>query len=386
MARSRKAFFCFLVLTGIFLSACGKKTAQLQSKAVPPDKTLYENAVNYLKKSQFIKARLSLQTLINTYPDSDFTPRAFFEVGNTYYKEGGTESLTQAETQFKDFQLFYPTSDLAAEAQFKIAALNMRMMLSPERDSTHSKKAEDELKKFLEKFPDHEFAPIARLYLKDVQENEAQSVYKIGQFYYDKKQFKAAAGRYKQVTDNFPEFSRLDEILFKLGDSLEQNKKTDEAAANYARLSSDYPDSEYAKLVRERLIALNKPVPEVNAALAEQRKKDAAAADEGFSLFRPVKDFMAAMGLSGEGDPYQRAIDMLQKEKENKELLASKDKSAADAKPGEDEKDIVISTTISKTADGPAKAETSVKDTSKTKPDPKAKPKKEDSKGKKENG
>ena len=387
MAKSRKANLGFLLMIVLVLSGCGKKTAQLQSKAVPPDKTLYENAVTYLKKSQYIKARLSLQTLINTYPDSDYTPKAFFEVGNTYYKEGGTESLMQAETQFRDFQLFYPTSELTAEAQFKIAALNMRLMLEPERDATHSRKAEEELKKFIEKFPEHEFTPVAKLFLKDVQENEAQTVYKIGQFYYDRKLWKAAIGRYKQVADNFPEFSRADEIIYKLGDSYEKNKQSEEAAQFYSRVSSEYPNSEYAKMAQERLIALQKPIPEVNSERAEQHQK--ANPDEGFSLFRPLKDFMAAMGLTGQGDPYEKAVDILKQEREIREMMAAKQKLPTDSQTqasDAEDKDIVISTTISKTADSPAKSNTSIRDPGKAKSEQKPKSKKDENKNKKNNG
>jgi len=361
--------FGAFILISVLAAGCGKKTAQLQSKAVPPDKTLYENAAKYLDKSQFIKARLAFQTLITTYPDSDFTPKAFFEVGDTYYKEGGTESLLQAEAQYRDFQLFYPTSELAAEAQFKIAAVHMRMMLEPERDPTHAKKAEEELKRFVSKFPDHELTSIAKLYLQDVMENQATSISKIGDFYHSKRAYKAAIGRFQQVLEQYPDFSREDEILFKMGSSLEKLNRQDEAAIYYSRLSAEYPDSLKVGEARKRLEDLKKPIPPVNVALAEQHQRRDNN-ENGFSVLRPLKDFAAAMGLTGQGDPYSKAMRLIEESRQAESLAVSTQKGAETLPKGESAEDIVISTTISKSSGQPATDKTTVRDPSKKKAEP----------------
>ena len=59
----------FLILLTM---SCGQKSADLQDTADPPDTILYENGMKFLEKGQYIKSRLALQTLINTYPDSEF--------------------------------------------------------------------------------------------------------------------------------------------------------------------------------------------------------------------------------------------------------------------------------------------------------------------------
>jgi outer membrane assembly lipoprotein YfiO len=361
--------FGAIILISVLAAGCGKKTAQLQSKAVPPDKTLYENATKYLDRSQFIKARLAFQTLITTYPDSDFTPKAFFEVGDTYYKEGGTESLLQAEAQYRDFQLFYPTSELAAEAQFKIASVHMRMMLQPERDPTHAKKAEEELKRFISKFPDHELTSIAKLYLQDVMENQAVSKSKIGDYYQSKRVFKAAVGRFQEVLEQYPDYSKTDEILFKMGSALEKLNRQDEAAIYYSRLSAEYPDSVKVAEARKRLEELKKPIPPVNEAAAELHKQRMIN-DSGFSVLRPLKDFASAMGLTGQGDPYSKALKLIEESKQAEELAASAQKGAETAPKGESAEDIVISTTISKSAGQPATDKTTVRDPGKKKAEP----------------
>ena len=55
--------------------------ANVQSKQ--PDKELYDKAMQALKKGRFGVARLELQTLLNTYPDSEYRMRAKLSVGDS---------------------------------------------------------------------------------------------------------------------------------------------------------------------------------------------------------------------------------------------------------------------------------------------------------------
>jgi outer membrane protein assembly factor BamD len=64
-----------------------------------PDKVLYDKALDATKRGHFDVARLDLQTLLNTYPDSQYLMKAKLAVADSWYKEGGTAALTQAEQE-----------------------------------------------------------------------------------------------------------------------------------------------------------------------------------------------------------------------------------------------------------------------------------------------
>src|SRR5580692_10545079 len=64
-----------------------------------PDKELFDKAMLALKKGRYDVARLTLQTMLNTYPDSEYRMRAKLAVGDTWFKEGGAAALTQAEAE-----------------------------------------------------------------------------------------------------------------------------------------------------------------------------------------------------------------------------------------------------------------------------------------------
>src|SRR5207253_5274569 len=141
------AFFGILLL---ITAACTNKKsvnplANVGSKQ--PDKVLFDKAMYAMKHNRFDVARITLQTLINTYPDSEFIARAKLAVGDSWYAEGGTASLAQAEAEYQDFETFFPNMPEAAEAQVKIANIHYQQMEKPDRDFTHAMRAEEEYRR-----------------------------------------------------------------------------------------------------------------------------------------------------------------------------------------------------------------------------------------------
>ncbi len=292
-----------VVLTASLLFGCGQKSAGLQEGAVAPDTVLFENGMKYLEKSQFIKARLAFQTLINTYPESEYTPIAFLSIADSYYAEGGTENLLQAEAQYKDFIIFYPTHEMADDSQMKIVAVNMRLMRDPDRDPTYARKAEAELKKLLNDFPDSELAPTAHEFEREVLENLAEGIEMKANFYFDRGSYLASESRYKEVLEKYPNYSASDESLYKLARSLEEVGRVEEASVYYARLATEFPFSAYFDPAKEKLTLLEKPLPKVNEALAERNLANRKV-DE-FSIWDPIRNVWRT--FAGRPDPYEVA-------------------------------------------------------------------------------
>jgi len=120
---SRRVLITALVgMLLLITAACSNKKsvnplANVGSKQ--PDKVLFDKAMDAMKHNRFDVARMTLQTLINTYPDSEFIARAKLAVGDSWYAEGGTASLAQAEQEYRDFETFFPNMPEAAEAQLK---------------------------------------------------------------------------------------------------------------------------------------------------------------------------------------------------------------------------------------------------------------------------
>ena len=260
----KKKFFLFLSLSFLLFS-CHKKTAtNPPSKLNEPDRVLFERAMHDLDKNRFTVARLDLQTLINTYPDSEYLQQAKYALAESFYRENSSASLSQAEAEFKDYITFFPASNLAPDAQLKIALTHVRRIERPDRDRTQAILAETELKNMIENYPDSPLLDEAKEKLRGVQEVLAEGVDKIANYYYLRKSYPAAIGRYKEVLTKYPDYSRMPDMLYYLAESLHEANNDPEAAIYYARIVTDHPLSDRVNVAKHRLTAMNMPIPEAN--------------------------------------------------------------------------------------------------------------------------
>jgi len=238
------------------------KDAGAEDESAAPDKILYARALANIKKGRHEVGRLNLQTLINTYPDSEYLAKAKLAIADSYYKEGGSANWTQAVAGYKDFIVFFPFLSEASYAQIQVAMTHFKQMEKPDRDRTEAKAAEEEFQTFLTKYPKDPLVPKAEQHLRVVQEILAEGDFRIGYYYYVKGDRRAAAGRLLSVIKRYPLYSKSDEALWMLGDVFEKSEKKEVASVYYARIVRDYPLSELVPQAKQKLVAFGVPVPQ----------------------------------------------------------------------------------------------------------------------------
>ena len=329
---------CFIALFGTLLligSACSNKKsvnplANVGSKQ--PDKVLFDKAMDAMKHNRFDVARMTLQTLINTYPDSEFIARAKLAVGDSWYAEGGTASLAQAEQEYRDFETFFPNMPEAAEAQLKIANIQYQQMEKSDRDYTHAKRAEDEYRNLIMQYPDNpKLVKEGKRRLLEVQEVLADREFNIGKFYSMRQSYPASIARLQTLVEKYPLYSRADEALFYLGQDYEgqitqlrarpvcksfnnpvgcvggENTKakiieelTKQASSAYSQIITRYPLMDRTDDAKKRLAALHQPVPRpTKAAVAQNRaeeesRREANTIDRAMSVLKKGPDVSTA--------------------------------------------------------------------------------------------
>jgi len=311
MIRFSKMFavvaLALLVLGGISAQAKIKKKKKdfnlnanplANVKSEQPDKELFDKAMVAMKKGRYDVARLDLQTLMNTYPESEYRMRAKLAVGDSWYKEGGSAALTQAEAEYEDFITFFPDAPEAAEAKMKVADIYYQQMEKPDRDPTNALQAEREYREMINMFPDSSLIPRAKQKLRDVEEVLAEREAQIGFYYQSREDYNAAIARLQTVADTYPLYSKADQVWIAIGDcymgeghniqiapnlpgavrerlrAIYQNK----AAQAYDKVITRYPMAPHVEDARDRLVAMNRPIPEPTAAAiaesdAEQRSE-----------------------------------------------------------------------------------------------------------------
>ncbi|MEQ1354188.1 MAG: outer membrane protein assembly factor BamD [Candidatus Acidiferrum sp.] len=227
-----------------------------------PDRVLYDRATEDIRRGRQEVGRLNLQTLINTYPDSEYLAKAKLLIADSYYKEGGTANMTQAIAGYKDFIVFFPFLPEASYAQLQVAMGHYRQMEKPDRDRTEAKEAEVEFQTFLQKYPKDPLADKAMQHLREVQEVIAEGDFRVAYYYYLKGDKKAAAARLMGVTTRYPLYSNSDRALFMLGDIFDGAEKKEIAAIYYSRIVKNYPLSKFVPDAKTKLVAMKVPVPQ----------------------------------------------------------------------------------------------------------------------------
>jgi outer membrane protein assembly factor BamD len=259
-----------------------------------PDKLLFDKAAAAMKKGKFDVARLDLQTLLNTYSDSEYAMRAKLLIGDTWLREGGSAALAQAESEYKDFITFFPNTPEAAEAQMKVGDIYFQQMEKPDRDPQNAENAEREYRTMLEQFPDSPLIPKTKQKLREVQEVLAQRQYEIGEFYATKQDWAASIARLQTVADTYPLFSHSDQTLITIGDAYATQAQmlshakippkakaeivkyyNDRAVDSWDRVVTRYPLAPHVEDAKDRLIAMGAPVPDPSPqALAESQAEE----------------------------------------------------------------------------------------------------------------
>src|ERR1700676_2022925 len=153
---AKRTWVLTALLTGaaLVVSSCGFKRKTYENPITKdtqqPDKVLFDKAVRDIERGRFEVARLTLNTLINTYDTSEFLAKAKLAIADSWYREGGAHGLAQAEAEYKDFILFYPTMEEAAESQFKVCNIHFKQMEKADRDNSQGQRAEDECRQVME--------------------------------------------------------------------------------------------------------------------------------------------------------------------------------------------------------------------------------------------
>jgi outer membrane protein assembly factor BamD len=283
----RQAVAVVAILAALTVAGCrGRKYDNPITKDTQqPDKVLFDKGIKEIEKGRYEIARLTLNTLINTYDTSEFLAKAKLAIADSWMREGGSNGFAQAEAEYKDFILFYPTMEESAEAQMKICDMQYKQMVKPDRDSIHMVRAEEECRLILTQFPNSRFAPLAAQKLREVQETISEGEYRVGVYYHQKGSLHSAANRLDNLTGHYPLFSHADDALLRLGDSYTRMapRFRPQAIEAYQKIVRDYPLSSLVEEAKKRLTAMEAEIPEADpVAYARMKYEQENATPRGF--------------------------------------------------------------------------------------------------------
>ena len=277
-----KLTFLALAIALAFTACGGKPKSKItfeDAKGPGRDAELMHDGFDALRKGNFDQGRILLNTMSNTYTDSPLIKMAKLAIADSYYRQGGSKSLAQAEVEYRDWIQFFPDDPLAAETMMKIAEIHLKQVQAPDRDITQAKLAERQLKEMMRRYPTSEKKERTEQMMNEVQEILAMHELKVARFYIDIRESATACQlRTEEILSKYPNFTRFDEALWLHARALELQEDTETASRDLTRIVSSYPKSDYSDRAKETLKKWGKPVPEPDPA------KLAEAGPEGKSM------------------------------------------------------------------------------------------------------
>jgi outer membrane protein assembly factor BamD len=242
-----------------------------------PKEALFEKGKALLEKKKWDQGRKYLSYVFETYPNDPQGREALLLVADSYVRQGGAVSYTEARYRYRDYLNRYPDAPRRDYARYQFAYCSDKEHGTPDRDQTSTREAISQYQSLIREYPDSVYAGAARERVRQLVDLLADHEFGVGYFYMRKGSLGSAMGRFTAIEERFPEYSNKDRLFYYQARALTRLERPDEAARYYSRLLEEYPKSRYGDRARKRLKKLNGQAPSTGQNPAEKPAEPQAA-------------------------------------------------------------------------------------------------------------
>ena len=252
----------------LLLPACAGHQVDLEALSSASDQIVWEAGEKAVAKKDWDSARQYFRRLIDAFPQSEHQPGSRIALADSYFEEGGTGNYVLAVSSYREFLTLYPQHPRSDYAQFRAAESYFKQKNTPDRDQTATEQALEEYQRLLDVYPQSSWVEPAREKIRECRQSLARSHFGVGYFYQKTRQaWRSAIGRYEIIVADYPDFERIDEVLYRLSECLGNAGRYAEARPHLARLQAEFPDSPFVELAKK--LEATFPPPGVAPAVAQ---------------------------------------------------------------------------------------------------------------------
>jgi outer membrane protein assembly factor BamD len=181
----------------------------------------YQAGMDLLQDKTYPEAEKFFDYVKTKYPFSKFAPLAELRIADSKFAQ---DNFTEAVEGYKQFVQLHPNHEDVDYAEFRQGLAHFKdapsqFVLFPpahEKDQRQLQRANEVLTKFLEKRPSSKYAPEAKKVLEQVKARLSEHEWYVAEFYFKRKRWAGAVGRYEALVDKYPGSSHEPEALMKL--------------------------------------------------------------------------------------------------------------------------------------------------------------------------
>ena len=244
-----------VVALALFATACGnRRETDLALLGTNSDQLVWEAGQKAFSKKDWESARQHYKRIVEGFTNSQYVPAARLALGDTYFYEGGTASYILAIAEYQEFLNLYPSHPRSDYAQYQVADSYFKQKNGPDRDQEPTRRALDQFTRLLDLHPRSKLAEDARKRVVVCRQSLARAEFVAGYFYQRSRQaYRPAITRYQTLLTEYPDYTQLDEVLYRISQCLVATGRGAEAAPHLNRLMESYPRSEFVNDARELL-------------------------------------------------------------------------------------------------------------------------------------
>jgi outer membrane protein assembly factor BamD len=186
------------------------------------------------------------------------------------------EEYPEALAEYDHFLDLHRNHVLAPYAAYRIGEIHLKKAKTIDRDPEPMQLAITAFERVRKEFPGSRYDPQARQKLEECHDWLAQMHLFVGQFYYRRGSYLAAARRFEQVIKHYPDNPVAPDALYFLAKAYHELGADDWARENLVLLAEKYPDSKVSGDGEKLLAKLGGATP---GALVAQQSDSTAYAD-----------------------------------------------------------------------------------------------------------
>ena len=253
-------------LGALSLAACGGKGGTAAVDYSVSAQKNYDRGLRELDRHDWTAAAKYFAFIRSRFPYSKFAVLAELRLADA---EFGAEQYIEAVDSYRLFSKLHPTHEMVANgyASLRIAEAYYKQLpgdmwiLPPsyEKDQTSIEEAEDELRSFLEKFPDSPFRKRGQELIARVAKRLAEHEWYVARYYWDRGKPTATVLRLRRLTERYPDVGYDVPALWLLGRAYVRVGEPDRAREIWNQLIAKFPKSEQAQDAKDAIARLPAP-------------------------------------------------------------------------------------------------------------------------------
>lgn len=195
--------------------------------------------------------------------EKNYDPNVIMKRGEAFFEK---EEYAEAIAEYKHFLDLHRSHLLAPYAAFRIGESQMKLAKGIDRDPEPIQKAIDSFERLRREFPGSRYEAQGLQKIQECHDLLSQTHLFVGEFYYRRGSYLAAAHRFEQIMKLYPDKSVAPDALYYLALSYHDLGADDWASEKLTLLAEKYPNSRHAGEGGKLLAKLGGPKPPVMVA------------------------------------------------------------------------------------------------------------------------